>query len=203
MSEISEPLSFIFNLCISQGYFPIELKSGCITPTYKKGEHSNIENYRPVCSLSQFSKIFEKVVFSQMYEYLTENNILFKSQHGFRSNHSTETAAIEFIDHIKSEISLKHTPISIFLDLSRAFDTVDHNILLKKLAHYGFTGSELKWFESYLSNRSQYVIWDGAKSDTMSCKKGVPQGSILGPLLFLIYVNDLNFASKLINFFLI
>ena len=95
MSDISEPLSFIFNLCISQGYFPLELKTGCITPTYKKGEHSNIENYRPVCSLSQFSKIFEKVIYHQMINYIEKNNIITNSQFGFRANKSTESALID------------------------------------------------------------------------------------------------------------
>ena len=92
MSEISEPLSFIFNLCTSQGHFPVELKSGCITPTYKKGEHNNMENYRPICSLSQFSKIFEKVIYNQMITYIDKKNILSKAQFGFRAGKSTESA---------------------------------------------------------------------------------------------------------------
>ena len=141
MSEISEPLSFIFNLCTSQGYFPTELKSGCITPTYKKGEHNNIENYRPVCSLSQFSKIFEKVIYHQMISYIDKNNIITNSQFGFRANKSTESALIDLVDFVHKGLTNKSNIGAVFMDLSKAFDVMSHKILKIKLEHYGFRGS--------------------------------------------------------------
>ena len=149
MSEISEPLSYIFNLCTSQGYFPDELKSGCITPIYKKGEHNNIENYRPVCSLSQFSKIFEKIIYNQMTNYIDKNNIITNSQYGFRANKSTESALIELVDYVHKGLTNKSNIGAVFMDLSKAFDVMSHNILKIKLEHYGFRGSFLEFLMSF------------------------------------------------------
>ena len=122
-----------------------------------------------------------------------------KSQYGFRSNHSTGDAAIEFNHYLIDQIEQNHIPIAIFLDLSKAFDTIDHNILLNKLHHYGIRNNEFRWFKSYLSDRNQYVLFEGTKSRKQNIKSGVPQGSILGPLLFLIYINDLDCASDLLK----
>ena len=202
MLEISEPLSFIFNLCISQGYFPIELKSGCITPTYKKGEHSNIENYRPVCSLSQFSKIFEKVIYHQMINYIEKNKIITNSQFGFRANKSTESALIDLVDFVHKGLTNKSNIGAVFMDLSKAFDVMSHDILKIKLEHYGFRGSFLDFLMSFLKDRKYFVSVNGYISDMKKSNIGVPQGSTLGPLLFLIYINDIVNCSNILKFIL-
>ena len=143
-----------------------------------------------------FSKIFEKAVFIQLYEYFNKNNLLFKSQYGFRTLHSTELKSLEIIDIIGKDLDNGKLPIGVFLDLSKAFDTLDHTILLDKLLYYGIKGSELAWFKSYLTNRTQFVSYNVTNSHTLSIATGVPQGSILGPLLFMIYMNDIHNASS-------
>ena len=149
--------------------------------------------------MNTVSKVLEKCVFNQVYNYFDYNKLLFVSQYGYRKCHSTENACLELIDRISHQLDSKQTPICLFLDLSKAFDTLDHNILLSKLQYYGLTDTPLKWFSSYLSERQQYVELDGLKSSTAPINTGVPQGSILGPLLFIIYINDINNASKIFN----
>ena len=135
----------------------------------------------------------------QLKQYLEEHNLLYKSQYGFRENHSTEYAALELIDHISNNLDNGKVPFSIFLDLSKAFDTLDHTILTQKLKHYGIKGCALKLLQNYLSNRKQYVELNNVKSEMCEIKTGVPQGSILGPLLFVIYVNDIYKASSILH----
>ena len=141
------------------------------------------------------SKVFEKIVFIQVYSYFEKNKLLYASQYGFRSLHSTELAALEMSDIISRKMDEGKIPLSIFLDLSKAFDTLDHTILLKKLQYYGFNGVALSWFKNYLSDRTQFVDFDGTSSSMLNLNTGVPQGSILGPLLFMIYMNDISAAS--------
>ena len=141
--------------------------------------------------------MFERVLFNQLYQYLDVNNLLFDSQYGFRKQHSTELAALKLIDRIHKNMDNGLTPVSIFLDLSKAFDTLDHTILLSKLKHNGIKNKAFQWFNSYLSNLHQYVEFEGARSETLGLEMGVPQGSILGPLRFIIYVNDMH--TVLIN----
>ena len=159
-------------------------------------------NYRPISLLNVISKIFEQVVYNQLYEYFTNNNLFFDSQYGFRSKHSTEDAAIELVDQVHN--TFENNPhdevLSVFLDLSKAFDTIDHDILLSKLLHYGIEGSPLRWFVSYLTNRKQFLTYDDTDSELMDIIVGVPQGSILGPLIFLIYVNDACRSSNTLKF---
>ena len=129
-------------------------------------------------------------------------NILFDNQYGFRKHHSTALALIHLYDKLSSAIDNKKFTIRVFIDLSKAFDTVNHEILLAKLHHYGVRGTSLKWFESYLSDREQFVNYNGYSSSHKKVKCEVPQGSILGPLLFLIYINNLSSASKALDFIL-
>ena len=199
-STISNTLSIIYNMCIEHGYFPEELKIGCITPVYKKGDKSNISSYRPICSLSSFSKIFEKIVYNRMLNFIEKHEILSKSQFGFRKNVSTETALANFIDYVHKGLTAKHNVGAIFMDLSRAFDVMDHNILEIKLKHYGFRGTFLKFLMSFVRNRKYFVNINGMNSHTRTVNIGVPQGSTLGPLLFLLYINDMKNCSSILQF---
>ena len=146
--------------------------------------------------MPSISKVFEKVVHSQVYNYFVSNDLFFANQYGYRKNHSTEYAAVELIDRIHASLDNGDLPIAIFLDLSKAFDTISHTILLEKLKKYGFDSVSLNWFASYLSNRMQCVDYKSTLSSLLPINKGVPQGSILGPLLFLIYVNDMHNSSQ-------
>ena len=177
------------------GIFPDQLKIAKVVPLHKKDEQYLMGNYRPVSLLASISKIFEKVAHKQLSKYFEQNKLFYDSQYGFRQGHSTELASVELIDRITASLEQKNKPIAIYMDLSKAFDTLDHIILLNKLRYYGIDGVELKWFKSYLQNRKQYVEIDANKSELKNITTGVPQGSVLGPLLFLIYMNDIQEAS--------
>ena len=193
-----EPLTHIINQSLKEGVFPSEMKLARIVPIYKCGDSSNISNYRPISVLSFFSKVFEKIMYNIVIDFMDNNNAIYKYQFGFRQKHSTQQAIITLVNKITTCLNSGDLVIGVFLDLKKAFDTVDHNILLKKLYAYGIRGIALKWFESYLTDRSQYVTFDGIRSDTQTIKCGVPQGSILGPLLFVIYMNDICNVSNLL-----
>ena len=186
---ISRPLTTIINQSLNTGIFPDKLKLAKIIPVHKKGSKHSTENYRPISLLPSISTIFEKIVFEQLYSYFVKHNYLCNNQYGFRKQHSTEYAVLEIVDRIAYALEKGNMPLALFLDLS--FDTLDHSILLSKLEFYGINGLPLKWFETYLKNRSYFVEMNYVKSKTAEINIGVPQGSILGPLLFIIYINDL------------
>ena len=195
-------LTLIVNQSLITGIFPKKLKVAKVMPLHKKGDLFLMDNYRPVSLLTALSKVFEKVAHIQLYDYFKVNKLFYTNQYGFRDDHSTELATLELIDRVNEDLDNKKYPIAIYMDLSKAFDTLDHNIMLFKLQYYGVSGSALSWFQSYLTERYQYVEIDGVKSDLLPLTTGVPQGSILGPLLFLIYMNDIPNCSSLFKFIL-
>ena len=195
-------LSIIFNICLSTGIFPQLLKTAKVIPIYKAESRMLASNYRPISLLPIIGKLFEKLLFTRLTSFIQKYNILYDRQYGFQSAKSTEHAVIDIQERVLNALDKKEWPCCIFLDFAKAFDTVNHSILLQKLNHYGIRGKALELIESYLWGREQCVQVSDTTSDLNLIKHGVPQGSILGPLFFLLYINDIANCSSLLNFYL-
>jgi len=182
---ICVPVCHIFNQSISQGKLPEDWKSARVASLFKQGDRDDVNNYGPISVIPVVVKVFERIVYEQLYAYLEEHDILCKHQSGFRAIHSTVTALLESADAWAYNVDIGNINEVIFLDLKKAFDTVDHGILLSKLDFYGISGDSLKWLLPYLENRIQQCSVGGPLPDSRGLTCGVPQGTILGPLLFL------------------
>jgi len=189
---LKNPILHIINLSLNNNDVPDDFKLAKVKPLYKKEERTEVGNYRPISVLCIVSKILERAVYNQVEEYLNTKDLLYNYQSGFRKKFSTDSCLIHLTDFIRENTSQGKYTGAVLLDLQKAFDTVDHTILIKKMEKIGL--GSLKWFRSYLSNRKQIVEINGKQSDSKTVTCGVPQGSILGPLLFLIYVNDMSIS---------
>ena len=198
--EISTPLAHIFNLSLNQGVFPNALKTSKVIPLHKSGLSNQCDNYRPIALVSTISKILEKFVAIKLTNHLELNKLIHPNQFGFQRAKNTEQNLLNVINVVSNAINEGNFCIGIFLDLKKAFDTVNHEILFKKLEHLGIKGVALDWFKSYLTGRSQKVFLNGKLSDSQEIEISVLQGTILGPILFLCFINDLPNSSNLLTF---
>ena len=199
---VSKVISELVNQAYYEGKYPNSLKLAKVIPIFKSGSKKLPGNYRPISILSNLNKIIEKVIYNRLYSFFTKNNVLNNSQFGFRANHSTVMALSEFVEGVLNRFDKGEAVCAILLDLSKAFDSVDRKILLNKLECYGIRGKMQLLIKSYLTERKQFVKFCGYESTCEKIHVGVPQGSVLGPLLFLIHINDLqnNTNLKVLNF---
>ena len=193
---ISIPMSLLINESLQVGEFPDELKIETITPIYKKGNPANVANYRPISVLPMMSKIFEKVMTNRLTKYLYKHNIISPHQYGFQKGKSTADAVTTLTDCVYEKLNTKEHSVAVFIDLCKAYDCVNHSILLNKLYQYGIRGVAHNWFRSYLSNRQNCVRIGGTFSDAATINISIPQGSVIGCILFSLCINDLPLISS-------
>ena len=195
-AELAGPLSRLYNGCMREGYYPSSFKVARVVPVFKADDPTQFSNYRPVSVLPILSQVFERVLKTRLTEFLDKHQVVIPGQYGFRSKHSTAMAVLDMVERVRRAWAEKKVSLGVFIDLKKAFDTVDHGILLGKLEHYGIRGNTLKILRSYLEGRSQYVCYGGFESERGKVECGVPQGSVLGPLFFILYVNDMIRAAE-------
>ena len=195
-NDISDQLAVLFNLSFTSGLFPTILKASKVAPIYKKYSKRKCSNYRPISLLSNIEKIFERIVYKRLYKFIEDNKLVYNLQFGFRQKHSTTHALIHLTEKIWEELDSGKYGCGIFVNFQKAFDTVDHIILIQNLNYYGVRDKANNWFFSYFKRRTQFVTINGFNSELKEINCCVPQGSILGPFLFLIYINDVHYSMK-------
>ena len=199
---IGNPLCFLINESFCKGIFPEILKKARVTPIFKGGDSTSVNNYRPISILSPFSKIFERAFLSRLVKFISKYNLISPNQYGFMKRRSTCDALVRFMEHIYENLNNKNITAAIYLDLRKAFDCVHHETLTFKLEKYGLRGFALSWIRSYLNGRQQYVKVGNSESSLENIRAGVPQGSLLGPVLFILFINDIFYVSDILKILL-
>lgn len=200
--HIIKPFTYVCNQSLKTGTFPDAMRIAKVIPIYKNGERQAFSNYRPISLLPLFSKILEKVFANRVESFVDKHNLLSIHQYGFRTNCSTSVAVMKLVEDISTAMDNREDTIGIFIDLKKTFDTIDNNILLHKLERYGFRGIANTWLKNYLDNRCQYMQINDVRSNMLKITQGVPQGSVLGPKLFILYINDICSVTNEFNYVL-